>query len=393
MITEPTRSHRVTCPGRRARAAGLAAPLAAVFVLSACGSGSSDTANAAGSSGCTAPKTVSIAAFAPGVTLTTDMAQGTGAFDEVNKACNTTVKVVVFQAPQPMLAGLLQGQFQFAVVTAPNQINQAVQGKTITNLLNLSQGGTGVIVTSAANADKGKGLDQIKAAGASPTWALTSVGGISSLYASAMSAAAGQPAKINGVAVGLAGVVPSVTSGRARLGLTTAIPAATAIAAKQAVAVLNASGITAYRNVGFFPGSGLLTTPAVLAKYPAMVQAVTVAELKGMKFLRDNQSDPQAIYDKMPDSFKKSTSIDVWKASFGWNISTFTPATGLITQEQLVSAAKTMQKYGLAPNSFDTSKITADFASSKNLAAAFQELGVPVPTQPVDEALLASLPD
>lgn len=386
---------------RRPLALTVALAGAAALAVTACSSSSSSSGSTSGStgaaagssSGCQAPSTVTIAAFAPGVTLSTDMAQGIGAFSAVDKQCNTKVVLQVFQSPQPMLAGLLQGQFQFAVVTAPNLVLQAVQGNTVTDLLNVSQGGTGVIVTGTKDGGKGTGLSGIKAAGTGATWAVTSTGGISSLYANALSQAAGISGAAKVVAVGLAGVVPAVTSGRAPLGYTTAIPAATAISSKQAVEVINASGITAYHSVGFMPGSGLMTTPSVTSQYPALVRAVTVAEIKGMQFLEKNKNNPQAVYDQEPESFKKTTTLATWKASWGWNISAFAPTTGLVTQPELVATAKTMQKYGLIPASFDTSKITSSYADPSNLAAAFKAVGEPEPTQPVDQSALAALPD
>ena len=78
-----------------------------------------------------APSEVIFASWPVGVTLPIDVAQGIGAFAAVEKACNTKIKIVSFDAPQPMIAGTLSGQVHFAISNVQNQLLAAAQGQIL----------------------------------------------------------------------------------------------------------------------------------------------------------------------------------------------------------------------------------------------------------------------
>src|SRR5665647_341586 len=128
------------------RITALVGSAALLIVGTAACSTQPDAKVASSDAACKAPAEVTVASFPVGVTLPTDVAKGIGAFDAVEKACHTTIKLASFDAPQPMVAGLLSGQIQFAVSNIENQLLAAAQGQNLTGLLSMAQGGNGIIV-------------------------------------------------------------------------------------------------------------------------------------------------------------------------------------------------------------------------------------------------------
>jgi hypothetical protein len=384
--------------GRRSvrRTYGIAAAVVAVVTMaSACSSSGGGSDNAAANptggadGGCSAPSTVTLAAFPPGATLSTDMASALGYFKDVEQACNTTIKIASYDAPANMLAGLVSGQIQFAVPSAPNIINAALQHQTLVDVATLSQGGSGVWITKAGTQLPGQGLDAVKILKGDETWAITSLKGVSELYVRAIyDAIHVDSSKLKLLALGSSGIPPAISGGKADDAHLPAIPAAQLIANGDAQELLNPSGPAAYDLVGFVPSWVLTSTPSVTQKYPELAARMAAAELKGVKYLQDNFTNPDAVYSKMPDSFTSTTSKDVFSKAWAWNVSAFV-TTGLAQKSDLVHLGEIMAKYGLITN-FDDSVITDQNVVPDIQKRAFELLGEPVPTSNVDDQLLKS---
>ena len=376
----------------------LAATAAVVTLASACSSsgGSKDAAGGGSGSGsgssCPAPKTVTLASFPPGQTISTDMASALGYFKSVETACHTKIKVVSYDAPANMLAGLVSGQIQYAVPSAPNIINAALQHRTLVNVATLSQGGSGVWVTKTSTKVTGKGKTALKVLKPGATWALTSLKGVSELYVRAIYAASGvSSSKLNLLALGSSGIPPAISGSKAEFAHLPAIPAAQLVTSGHANELLNASGPTAYSLTGFIPSWVLVSTPSITKKYPELSARIAAAELRGVKFLQQNFTNADAVYAKMPASFTSSTSSAVFKAAWSWNVSAFT-ATGVAKLSDLTNLGKLMAKYGLI-KSFSPSLLSSSNVVPSIQKRTFELLNEPVPTSTVDETLLRSAAD
>ena len=373
---------------------GFLSAAVALAAATACASGSSSPSagQAAAGSGCTAPPAVNIAAFVgPGVVLSQDVAVAKGYFTAVEQACHTKVNIKTYSTPQAMLSGLASGDLQFAVFTASNDINSALRGQVLEDVVNLGQGGGGVLVSSPANKSKGTGLAALKNYGAGTTWAITSLKSTAEAYCNALLAAAGVDyTKVNYQAVGIAGSGSAVTSGKAQVGYANAVQAGQLVQSGQAYVIANTGGSEAYSVTGLQPALGLQALPSFVSKYRALTQQVVQAELKGLFFIQDNYKNPSAVYDLEPSSYRATTSESSFNAGWAWNAGFFAPVTGLLTQAEIQNAGKLMQKYGLIPADSDIPTVKVDPGL---VQAAYKALGRPAPTSTVIKKYLDPVPN
>jgi ABC-type nitrate/sulfonate/bicarbonate transport system substrate-binding protein len=387
--------------GRPRRTSLVTGCLAAVFALAAAtacasssGSGSSSASGGgtAASSGCTAPSVVNLAAFVgPGVVLSQDVAVAKGYFTSVEQACHTEIKITTYSTPTAMLSGLASGDLQFAVFTASNDILSALRGENLEDVLNLGQGGGGVLVSSPANKSKGTGLAALKNYGAGSTWAITSLNSTANAYCDAMLAAVGVDySKINYQAVGIAGAGSAVTSGKAQVGYANAVQAGQLVHSGQAYVIANTGGSEAYSVTGLQPALGLQALPSFVSKYPALTQRIIEAELKGLLFIQQNYTNPSAVYNLEPSSYRATTPEATFAAGWAWNAGFFAPVTGLLTEQDINNAGKLMRKYGLIPASSAIPTVKVD---PSIVRAAYKALGQAVPTTTVIKKYLDAVPN
>jgi len=383
---------------RRRRALGYTGCLAAALTLAAvtaCSSGASSAsagATGAAAGGCDAPSVVNLAAFVgPGVVLSQDVAVAKGYFNAVDQACHTNVKITTYSTPTAMLSGLASGDLQFAVFTTSNDILSALRGEHLEEVLNLGQGGGGVLVSATSNKSKGTGLAALKNYGAGSTWAITSLNSTANAYCDALLAAAGVDySKISYQAVGIAGAGSAVTSGKAAVGYANAVQAGALVSSGQAYVIANTGGSEAYAVTGLQPALGLQTLPAFASKYPVLTQKIVQAELQGLLFLQDNFTNPSAVYNLEPSSYRATTSEATFDAGWKWNVGFFAPVTGLLTEQDIHNAGALMQKYGLIPASDAIPTVQVD---PSIVQAAYRALGQTVPTATTIKKFLDAVPN
>jgi len=388
--------------GRRRRTSLVKGCLAAALALSAataCAGGASSSSaggtpagGAAAGSGCTAPSVVNIAAFVgPGVVLPQDVAVAKGYFTSVEQACHTSIKITTYSTPTAMLSGLAGGDLQYAVFTASNDILSALRGEHLEEVLNLGQGGGGVLVSAPSNKSKGTGLAALKNYGAGSTWAITSLNSTANAYCNAMLSAAGVDyTKVNYQAVGIAGAGSAVTSGKAQVGYANAVQAGQLVHSGQAYVIANTGGSEAYAVTGLQPALGLQALPSTVSKYPELTQQIVQAELKGLFFIQDNYANPSAVYNLEPSSYRATTPEASFAAGWAWDAGFFTPVTGLITEQDIRNAGQLMQKYGLIPadSAIPTVKVDPGIVQ-----AAYKALGKAVPTTTTIKKYLDAVPN
>lgn len=162
---------------------------------------------------CEAPEKVVLGQFqGSGVALTSDIAVAKGFYDEIAKACPTTIEIATFTSPQAMVSGLIGKQLNFALFTPTNSILSALQGQEMVNLVNLGQSAGLVFFAGVEHKDRGTGLDALKTfAEPGSVWALTSLKTLTQSIAMALiEKSGGDPSAIDYVSVGIAGVGPAV---------------------------------------------------------------------------------------------------------------------------------------------------------------------------------------
>jgi ABC-type nitrate/sulfonate/bicarbonate transport system substrate-binding protein len=386
--------------GRRRSGLGYKGCLAAALTLAAvtaCSSGASSSSSAtaadgAAAGGCTAPSVVNIGAFAgAGVVLSQDVAVAKDYFSAVEQACHTSIKFPTFSTPTAMLSGLASGDLQFAIFTASNDILSALRGEHLEDVVNLGQGGGGVLVSAPSNKSKGTGITALKNYGAGSTWAITSLNSTANAYCDAMLAAAGVDyTKINYQAVGIAGAGSAVTSGKAAVGFANAVQAGQLVHSGQAYVIANTGGSEAYAVTGLQPALGLQSLPSFVSKYPVLTQKIVEAELQGLFFIQDNYKNPAAVYNLEPSSYRATTPEATFDAGWAWNAGFFAPVTGLLTEADIHNAGQLMQKYGLIPSGTAIPTVQVD---PSIVQAAYKALGKPAPTATTIKEFLDAVPN
>ena len=337
---------------------------------------------------CEAPSEVIFAQWPVGVTLPIDVAQGIGAFAAVEKACNTKIKIVSFDAPQPMIAGTLSGQVHFAISNVQNQLLAAAQGQNLTGLISMAQGGNGIVVGKPSS-NKTTGIAALKDYPPNAIWAVTTLKGLSALVISAVNEKLGNdPQKVRLVQTGGSAIPSTVASGSADLGyVPSPTAAAQAVSSGQVREIFNASGADVFDLIGFVPGWTMLASPDFVKKYPELSTQMTAAVLKGLQYIRQNIKDPVKVYGIMPASYKSATSQAIWESSWNWNASNYL-VTGWIERSDIVNTGVLMQKYGVLRPDYDLKTLPDTVIAPDLLKAAFGSLGQPLPTTKVDADLL-----
>jgi ABC-type nitrate/sulfonate/bicarbonate transport system substrate-binding protein len=340
---------------------------------------------------CDAPSEIVFASWPVGVTLPVDVAQGIGAFAAVEKACNTKIKVVSFDAPQPMIAGTLSGQVHFAISNVQNQLLAAAQGQHLTGLISMAQGGNGIVVGKPSNS-KTTGIQALKDYPPNSIWAVTTLKGLSALVISAVNEKLGNdPKKLRLVQTGGSAIPSTVASGSADLGyVPSPTAAAQAVSSGQVREIFNASGADVFDLIGFVPGWTMLASPDFVKKYPELSTQMTAAMIKGLQFIRQNVKDPAKVYAIMPASYRSATPQSIWESSWNWNASNYL-VSGWIERSDLVNTGELMQKYGVLRSDYDLKTLPDTVIAPNVLKAAFASLGQPVPTTKVDAESLRKL--
>lgn len=340
---------------------------------------------------CDAPSEVVFASWPVGVTLPVDVAQGIGAFAAVEKACNTKIKVVSFDAPQPMIAGTLSGQVHFAISNVQNQLLAAAQGQNLTGLISMAQGGNGILVGKPSN-NKTTGIQALKDYPDNSIWAVTTLKGLSALVINAVNEKLGRdPRKARLVQTGGSAIPSTVANGSADLGyVPSPTAAAQAVSAGQVREVFNASGADVFDLIGFVPGWTMLASPDFVKKYPELSSQMTAAAIKGLQYIRQNIKDPMKVYGIMPASYRSATSPAIWEGSWNWNASNYL-VTGWIERSDIVNTGALMQKYDVLRADYDLKTLPDTVIAPDVLKAAFTSLGQSVPTTKVDSDLLHKL--
>ncbi len=392
---EPTVRRKTTGHRHRSLAYQGCLALLTVIAVAACSSGTSSPSGSgttAAATACTAPSVVNLGAFVgPGVVLSQDVSVAKGYFTAVEQACHTSVKITTYSTPTAMLSGLASGDLQFAVFTASNDILSALRGEHLEDVLNLGQGGGGVLVSAPSNKSKGTGITALKNYGAGTTWAITSLNSTANAYCDAMLAAAGVDyTKINYQAVGISGAGSAVTSGKAQVGFANAVQAGQLVSSGQAYVIANTGGSEAYAVTGLQPALGLQALPSFVSQYPALTEKIVEAELQGLFFIQDNYTNPAAVYDLEPSSYRATTPESSFAAGWAWNAGFFAPVTGLLTEQDIHNAGQLMQKYGLIPSGTAIPTVQVD---PSIVQAAYKALGKPVPTSTIIEKYLDAVPN
>ena len=339
---------------------------------------------------CEAPEKVVLGQFqGSGVALTSDIAVAKGFYDEIAKACPTTIEIATFTSPQAMVSGLIGKQLNFALFTPTNSILSALQGQEMVNLVNLGQSAGLVFFAGVEHKDRGTGLDALKTfAEPGSVWALTSLKTLTQSIAMALiEKSGGDPSAIDYVSVGIAGVGPAVVSGKAVIGAGTAMQAGQLVSSGQVYPVFNTGGRQAYDVAGFQPALGLHAMPEFVESYPVLAQKLIEAHLKGLFFIQENRDNPKAVYDLMPDTYRAQTGFDVFEASWKWNSGFFLPVTGLLSEEDIKNVNDFMMKIGTTSKP-GTVRLRPDL-----VAAAYEAVGRKPPTESIDISVLDQIPN
>ncbi len=334
-----------------------------------------------------APSVVNIGEFAPTLpgSLNVAIAQGLGYYNKIQRQFHTTFEFEGFTSPPPIISGLVAGQLQMAEITPANVMTAAAAGETgFVDLENFTEGSGTVIIGGGSEASNGTGIAAIKAHyGCGTNWAITGLGGTSQITIEAIFNSLHLGVNcMNMLSVGTTGVIPAVTTGKAQVGLAAASTAASLIQQGQAYSVLFTSGTALYKLLGFEPSVGLVAEQSFVKKYPNLVQAIVLADLKGMLWLQKHAKDPAAAYALLPAAYQATTSLAAFQSTWDLYADAYTPDTGLFTTKDGAVALVDGQRYGGLPSNL-TLKTVKGVANPTFLDNAYLDLGLTPPTSEI----------
>jgi ABC-type nitrate/sulfonate/bicarbonate transport system substrate-binding protein len=290
--------------------------LAAVLVTAtACSSNSASDpgGSAAGDAGCAAPSTVVFADNPPiNVLAVRPVAEGMHAFDPVEKACHTTIKVVEYGNASGIINALVGGQADIASASALSFAKVEAQGEQMQIVFSAFIGG-GAVLIGRKQYEASRGSDIAKYSGG--TFGYPDPSGSCAFFTQAAAEHAGLNwASQKRVAFGSNSAAPAtLSSGRADILCTDPSTAAAAVAAGSAYVVFNTNDQSAAVPVlGLQLGGVYGMTKSFVDKYPVLTQKLVDAFYKALKAIQAVASDPAKVLALYPEA-------DQGPLSRGWN--------------------------------------------------------------------------
>lgn len=325
--------------------AALVTATAVLAVTSACSSDSSS--GSGGTDQCAAPKTVVFADNHPiNVLAVRPVAEGINAFDELEKACNTKVKVVEYGNGGDIMNALVGGQADIGDSSAGSFAKVASQGKEMQIVFSAFLGG-GAVIIGRKQYESSRGSDIAKYGGG--TFAYPDASGSCGYFIQTAAEHAGLDwSKQKKVAFGANSAAPvTLASGRADLLCTDPSTAAAAVAAGSAYVVFNTNDRDATVPVlGLQLGGVYGMNKSFVDKYPVLTQHLVDAFVKALKAIQAVATDPAKVLALFPQA-------DQGPLSKGWNESwplvapAITANDGSFPQEAIDDSLEFDQKVGL----------------------------------------------
>jgi len=296
------RSKRVWLPS-------LVAAVSALALTAACSSsggggsqaGSTGGAGSGSTTACTAPSTVTFADNHPiNVLAVRPVAQGIGAFDELEKECHTTVKVVEYGNGADIMNAVVGGQADIGDSSASSFAKVEAQGKSMQVVFSAFIGDGGVLI-ARKKYEQSRGSDLSKFAGA--TWAYPDASGACAFLIQAAAEHAGLTWKSQKqVSFGANSAAPvTLASGRSDILCTDPSTAAAAVHAGTAYVVFNSNDSkAAVPVVGLQLGGVYGMNTSFVDKYPVLTQKLVDAFSKSLKAIQAVASDPAKVLALFP---------------------------------------------------------------------------------------------
>lgn len=304
------------------------------------------------------------------------VAQGAAYLGAVDAKFHTNVRFVSYPSSNAAEPGFLSGD-EFTVDSAASWLPPVLKGKSAVALFP-SFVGMALVFVAAEKYQQSRGSDV--ASYAKSTWCDT---GPNSGSANALAALAGanglNPSKLNVVSVGgVAAFLPSIQSGRCDIVTMDTTHAAIAVEQGLGYILANTNDPAVFKKLaGNQLGNELVTTPAFIQKYPALVQAIVTAEMKALLFVKKHAADPATIYAALPSEFTSTSSEQSFAQQFALGAPSFTGNTGLMSTQQIDDTLALLVKYGVLTSVSQAN--SAETFNSSFAKQAYKQLGQPTP--------------
>jgi ABC-type nitrate/sulfonate/bicarbonate transport system substrate-binding protein len=326
----------------------LVAVLAAATACSSSGNKSGgSTGSAATGGGCSAPSTVVFADNHPiNVLAVGPVAQGTGAFDALEKECHTTVKVVYYGNGGDIMNALVGGQADIADSSAGSFAKVAAQGKQVQVIFSAFVGG-GAVVIAQKKYESTRGDDISKFAGS--TFGYPDASGACAFFDQALAAHSGLDwNKQKKVAFGANSAAPvTLASGRVDILCTDPSTAAAAVQAGTAYVVFNTNDkATTVPILGFQLGGVYGVNKSFVDKYPVLTQKLVDAFLASLKAIQAVATDPAKVLALYPTAAQGPLQ-NGWAQSWPLVAPAITENDGSLPQQGIDDTLAFDQKFGL----------------------------------------------
>jgi NitT/TauT family transport system substrate-binding protein len=325
------------------------AALAAVL-LGATACSSSKAASGSGGGGtaeCAAPSTVVFADNHPiNVLAVRPVAEGINAFADLEKKCNTKVKIVEYGNGSDVMNALVGGQADIGDSSATSFAKAEAKGKKMQVVFAAFVGG-GAVLIGRKKYEADRGSDLAKYAGA--TWGYPDATGSCTFISQTAAEHAGLNwADQKKVVFGSNSAAPvTLSSGRADILCTDPSTAAAAVAAGSAYIVFNCNDAQSAGPVlGELLGGVYGMNKSFVDKYPVLTQMLVQAFVKSLKAIQAVAGDPAKVLALFPQQDQGPLSKG-WAESWPLVAPAITANDGSLPDKAISDSLAFAQKFGI----------------------------------------------
>jgi ABC-type nitrate/sulfonate/bicarbonate transport system substrate-binding protein len=326
----------------------VAASVAGVLAVAACGSGGGGGGGAgAGGSGCTAPPVVTVAVNQPiNVLANRLVAQGTGVFTGLEKACHTSIQYLTESNGLGITNALVGGPADVAESSAVSAAKLEGTGQHVVVVFASFIGG-GSIVVGAKKYQSSRGTDLAKYSGS--TWGYPDPTGTAALYLQTAATKAGVNwSAQKTVAYGLNSAGLAVLQS-GRLDIAEMDPSTAALTIQTGVGymVLNTNDAkTAKPVIGVQIGSSYVMTKSFVDKYPVLTQMLVDGWYKALRESQAAASDPARVLALFPAANQQSMSKG-WASSWALVAPAIMASNGAMSSQAVSDTLSFAERYKL----------------------------------------------
>lgn len=295
-----------------------------------------------------------------------------GGFDDVAEEFGTKFEYLACDSGPNCQAALTSGSVDFLPEYGTSILVPVSRGQEFSAVLGLTGSVVSVLVAPIEYQDRGTGIDAITAFDGGK-WGVSSVGGLSEIFARRIWEAAGLDDQELVVTGSTTASAAAVEAGSIDIGFVDQAVAATLVASGRGYVVANVAEpeFGALVAPQLTVGQVLTMRPDFATEYPELAQAIVTASVRGLLEAQRLADDPDAAYQLYPSEFRDAISPEVFAQLWGIGAQTL-HKNGIIESSDVGNIISFMTDSGILPTD---AKVPPEAFNESMVQKAYEELG------------------